>query len=381
MKFSVSHFINLMESETVAPFSGAENHLWVLLPALNAAGVRVELCVLLQQTGARIEDKLAKLRDAGIATFCFNYHPASARSVPFYPLMDLSCIAAVRRHLKQRRDWIVHTHLDPSDANVKIAARLAGCAHVVSTVHNNEPAHLRRAWFCLQRLLDRFTSRHIAISKAVARHLVELEKTPASKVSVIPYGISPPPTVLNRVEARSRLGLRGDMFTVGFVGRLTPQKNVGVLIEAMKRMPSAECVIVGEGELRKILETEAAGAHNIKFVGHRADASELMPAFDVLCLPSKWEGLGLVLIEAMLRGVPVAGSRAGAIPEILDEGRCGTLFDGDDVDSLIQAIEAARSNGGETAARARAFARETFTVEKMTRQTLQLYQELTSTGN
>ena len=70
-----------------------------------------------------------------------------------------------------------------------------------------------------------------------------------------------------------------------------------------------------------------------------------MPGFDVLCLPSRWEGLGLVLVEAMLRGVPVVGSRAGAIPEALGHGAYGVLFEPGDEDGLVAAIARARIDG------------------------------------
>ena len=69
-----------------------------------------------------------------------------------------------------------------------------------------------------------------------------------------------------------------------------------------------------------------------------------MPLFDVLCLPSKWEGLGLVLVEAMLQAVPVIGSRQGAIPEVLAGGEAGDLFDFEDVDATTD--EKFGSRGG-----------------------------------
>jgi glycosyltransferase involved in cell wall biosynthesis len=101
-----------------------------------------------------------------------------------------------------------------------------------------------------------------------------------------------------------------------------------------------------------------------------------MPAFDLLCLPSQHEGLGLVLVEAMLRQVPVAGSRAGAIPEILGNGEYGLLFEAGDPGALAATLEAAADDNrglAERAERALAHARETFSVETMTRRTLAVY--------
>jgi glycosyltransferase involved in cell wall biosynthesis len=363
----VIHFINLKETPTYAPFSGAENHLFTLLPALSARGWRVELGVLLHQTGPRIQRKIAELRAQRIGVHCFPYrHP-----------FDPACLAALHKHLSLRRDWIVHTHLDPSDVYGKIAARLAGRRRVISTVHNNEPEHLGPKWSYLLRLLDRLTTHHIAISEAVRRHLIELERVAPEKVTVIPYGVPLPTGVGDRAELRARLGLPPDQFVLGFVGRLVEQKNVSLLVAAMKRLPEAVCAVVGDGALRNQLEREAAGSSTVRFLGHQPQAENLMPAFDALCLPSRWEGLGLVLVEAMLRGVPVIGSRAGAIPEVLGQGQYGVLFEPDDVAGLVEAVAAVRAQGAELATRARPYAQATFSVEKMVERTLAVYSKVT----
>ncbi len=364
---SVIHFIVLNETETSAPFSGAENHLFVLLRALREAGLTVELGILLQHGGPAIEAKIAELQSQGIAVSCF----------PFRYIIDPLCVAVVRRHLLSRRDWIIHTHLDDADVVGKTAAWLAGCRRVVSTVHNNELKHDGPKWFYLLRLMDRLTKHHIAITHVVNRHLVEVERVAPEKVTVIPYGVLPPPAEDDRLTLRARLGLPEEAFIVGYVGRLIPQKNLPLLIKAMARTPDMLCAIVGGGELQEQLERQAAGLSNVRFLGYHPQAASLMPAFDALCLPSRWEGLGLVLVEAMLRRVPIVGSRAGAIPEVLGEGQYGVLFGPDDVDGLVRALKTVRASGAELADRAYHYARATFTVEKMVARTLAVYEQLT----
>lgn len=363
---SVIHLIHLWETQKLSPFSGAENHLFVLLPALRSAGVRVELGVLLIQSGPAIESKIAELRAQGIEVNCF----------PYRPVIDLRCIGALHRHLASRRVHIVHTHLDYADVTGKIAARLAGCSRVVSTVHNTEPSHLRPKWFYLLRLLDHLTTRHIAISEAVRRHLVELERVAPGKVTVIPYGVHPPDMTSDRAALRAQLGIPDDRFVVGFVGRLVEQKNVSLLIAAMVQLPDALCLIIGDGALRSELEQLAADLSNVQFVGYQPQAEALMPVFDVLCLPSHWEGLGLVLVEAMLRRVPIVGSRAGAIPEVLDNGQYGILFEPNDLAGLVEALRSARALGATFVERAYECARQTYTVDKMVERTLTVYGEL-----
>ena len=112
MTLSVIHFINLKETPTFAPFSGAENHLWVLLPALRAAGVRVELGLLLQAMGPRIQAKIAELR-APLAALVQKYIPDRSfhRSQPVLTVVVVRGEAGVVREqlavtlLRRRGLW------------------------------------------------------------------------------------------------------------------------------------------------------------------------------------------------------------------------------------------------------------------------------------
>ena len=145
--------------------------------------------------------------------------------------------------------------------------------------------------------------------------------------------------------------------------------------------PDITCLIVGDGELRSELEHLARrlGCANVRFLGAQSDAAGLMPLFDVLCLPSLWEGLGLVLLEAMLQDVPIVASRAGAIPEVLDDGKCGVLIDPSMVSSLLDAIDMVRIEPARRLALVRA-AREhvarVYRIERMGEETCSLYGEL-----
>jgi glycosyltransferase involved in cell wall biosynthesis len=162
---------------------------------------------------------------------------------------------------------------------------------------------------------------------------------------------------------------------------LTAQKNVPLLIRAMALRPDVKCLIVGDGERRAELEqlARALGCANVRFTGAQPEAACLMPLFDVFCLPSIWEGLGVVLLEAMLQNVPIVGSRAGAIPEVLDHGRCGILIDPNSVESLVEAIDTLRTDSARRdslIAAAREHAASTYAVQRMGDETCHLYSEL-----
>jgi len=139
-------------------------------------------------------------------------------------------------------------------------------------------------------------------------------------------------------------------------------------------------VIVGSGPLRGALEQRIAerSLQNVRLVGNVPDARTLITAFDLFCLPSLWEGLGLVLIEAMLQRVPIAGSSRGAIPEILGHGQFGELFEPTPA-GIAAAIAAARDRPERARARAdHAYlhAVDLFTVPRMVSETVAVYAAL-----
>jgi glycosyltransferase involved in cell wall biosynthesis len=183
---------------------------------------------------------------------------------------------------------------------------------------------LFKAWFSLT-MPKRY--KFVAISENV-RSFVSLNLgIPLEQIKLLRYGIDvaarPSP-----LGSRANLGLPQNAFLVAFIGRLVPQKNLLRFCQALKLAPKVHGVLVGAGPLEAELREFAAQEHttNLSFIGPLDEASRYMHLFDLICLPSIHEGLGLVLLEAMAAGVPVCGARAGAIPEVLDNGALGALF-------------------------------------------------------
>jgi glycosyltransferase involved in cell wall biosynthesis len=364
-----------------SPFSGAEKHLLLLLRAQAERGCVPELLMLVHRHGPQLSAEIKRLAACGIAvhTFAFDLPRHGSRRVKLFRGMRL--LNRLRRFLQSRRQSVIHTHLPHADILGTIAARLAGCRHVVCSTHNNEPSHTTWKWRVIHRILGRITQHHIAISDTVRQHLIRFADVAEDRIATIPYGVPRPNFVRNRDTTRRMFGIDRDAFVVGFVGRLVRQKNIPVLLRAIADRPQVECVIAGSGELETELREIAAdlALSNVRFLGHVPDAQRLMPALDVLCLPSRWEGLGLVLIEAMLLGVPIIGSRGGAIPEVLGNGQFGMLFDVDDDQALAGALEQARRDPEflqEISRRARQRAERLFTVSRMVEHTASVYQRV-----
>ena len=372
---AVTHVSPFGDYEGRIVFSGAENHLFQLMAGQRAAGLDVELIMLVVHDGPRLAAKARELEAQGIKVERHVYDRRLAPSIG--RAAWVAQMPTLVRLMRGRRGRIVHTHQPHASQLGRLAARLAGCRAIVDSVHNDEPHFARADWRLRLKALAKVTCKTIAITERVKAHLVRNVGMSASEIVVIPYGIAPPATI-DREAARASLGLAADAFVVGFVGRLVPQKDIGTLLDAVQSLPGAHLCIVGAGEEEAALRAHVArlGLGNVHFAGARPNGAELMAAFDVFALPSRWEGLGLVLLEAMARGVPIAATRGGAIPEVLADGELGLLSDVGDAAGLARNIAALRDDAklrADYAARGRRAIGERYGVDAMVRATTDVY--------
>ena len=323
----------------VTRISGAERHLLFLLAGLRTRGVDARLIILIEPDQP-MDDMVAA---------------AEARRIPIRRVAigrdyDLLLPWRLQRVLRQAKPDIVHTHLVHADTYGYVAAKLAGVAAVVSSRHLDDAFRYRARWRRINRRLWRMIDAGIAISAAMKQFALEIEAAPASKVHVVRYGmeyswLSDEDIDAARLRLRTELKLPADAQLLGMACRLVEQKGIPYALEALRRIrsdfPRAQLVIAGDGEkageLRR-LASMLGIADRVFWLGWRADAAELMAAFDIFLLPSLHEGFGLVLLEAMSRRLPIVASRVGAIPEVIVHGETGILVEPRNVDDLAQAM-------------------------------------------
>lgn len=275
---------------------------------------------------------------------------------------------------------LVHTHLVHGDVYGAIAAQASGAA-LVSSKHNDDP--FRTGLFRhLDRLLAVRADRLIAISHALGRFEVERCGLPARKLRVVHYGMDTTPRAWAggpspAVPQGARLLLA--------LGRLTGQKGHDVLVRALPGVldahPDAVVAIVGDGPLKarlRALADELGVGGAVLLPGRTGDVVGWLERAELLVHPSRWEGFGLVLLEAMLAGLPVVASRVSAIPELVAHGETGLLVEPDSPESLAAALIAlladwSRREGMSRAARVRA--RAEFSVDLMVKRTREVYRE------
>ena len=131
-----------------------------------------------------------------------------------------------------------------------------------------------------------------------------------------------------------------------YVGRLSAEKEIARLRDVIRALPEARLAIVGDGPVRHELERHFKGTHTV-FTGYlRGEAlANAYASADLFVLPSKTETLGLVLLEAMASGCPVVACRAGGVPDAVQDGFTGFLFEPTDPDGLVNTVKRALSSG------------------------------------
>lgn len=311
---------------------GAENHLLSLVTGLDRR--RFDCDVVYLKGEGRLAPRFA---DAAIPVAHFEME--GLRKAASWPRLV--------RWLRERSYHVVHTHLFKADVYGGLAAERAGVPSIVTTKHNEDQYLRKRLYRWIGQRAAGKTRRVVCISEAVRRFFLDVAGLPRELLEVIPYGIDPlPPLPRTEGEAlRSELGIPPETPLVVTVGRLTKQKGQSDLVRAMAHVNPGMLLIVGSGEEEKALRAcarEHGVGERVRFAGWRADVRRVLAACDVFCLPSRWEGFGLVLLEAMREERPIVATSVGAIPEVLDA--VGFLVPPGDVAGLANAIRQAIHN-------------------------------------
>ena len=280
---------------------------------------------------------------------------------------------------------VVHAHLPSAAVGARLATRgLRPRPALVYTEHNTwgryRPA-TRRANAATFRMNDAV----VAVSRGVANSISAGKGS--VPVTVIPNGVDAERVrarALPRARAREELSLPSDAPVVGTVGGITAKKGHAALVRAaasvVTRIPDARFVVVGlpidADPVRREIERAGLGDH-VVLAGYRPDAAALMPAFDVYCLPSRFEGMPVSLLEAMSLGIPPVATAVGGVPEVVTDGEDALLVPPDDPDALAGALTALLEDGERRSSIGKRAARtaERFGLESMVRRIEEVYLE------
>lgn len=301
-----------------------------------------------------------------------------------HPLDDWRTLCRLAGAVRSGSAVLLHAHGFKAGLVTRPVARLCRIPCLV-TVHG-ELAHGGPSLFGplyrgAERCFSRWTDGYISVSQWLARELVTVYGVPEQRIIVIPNGIyrqresSTPPYPLPFAGGR----------IVGTVARLAPQKGVEYFVRAAAvlkdSIPDASFVVVGDGPLRRELETLAESLElqgRIHFTGYVEDVYGVLQQLDLYVQPSLSEGQGIGVLEAMGAGCPVVASDTGGLRELVRHGENGLLVPPADAAGLADAIAALLANREYAvllAVRAKA-GTECYDSAAMIRQTADVYRKM-----
>jgi glycosyltransferase involved in cell wall biosynthesis len=289
---------------------GTERLLAGTVRHLDRARFEVEVAYLLPWKDAFVSE----IEAAGVPVHCLD-----ARRQ-----LSVGWLGKLRRLVHDRDIDLVHTHMPLPAAAARTVLR--GDRPVFVHTEHNMWGRYRLPTRLANRLTYQRNAGVIAVSDGVAGSI----RSPVP-VEVVTHGIDTerlrPAGSETRAAARAELGLAPDAPVVGTVGNFTAKKDQATLLAAAALVagdhPGLRVVLVGSGPLEDELRSRADQlglGDAVLFAGSRDDVFELLPAFDLFALSSRFEGLPIALLEAMASGVPPVVTRVGGIPEVVTDG-------------------------------------------------------------
>jgi glycosyltransferase involved in cell wall biosynthesis len=357
--------VKVLHVHKLTGVGGSERHLLTLLPALRERGIDARFLGL-DVAGSDAERFYRELDAPALRVRCGpDLSPRMARDV----------VRAVRAEAPD----LLHTHLVHGDVYGALAAGITRTPFV-STRHNDD-RYLLGPFRYVDRAFARRARRLIAISDAVRSFLERAGHDPA-KLVTIHYGLDELPQVPSE-RTPAEAGVPEGAPLVLSVGRLTEQKDHPTALRAFAAAghPEARLALLGIGPLEaetRALAAELGIADRVVMPG-RLELRDWLERADVFLHTSRWEGFGMVLLEAMLAGLPVVATRVSAVPEVVADGETGVLVDPGNWRAVGAALDRYLSDAGQARAAGEAGlrrARERFSVARMADRTVDVYERI-----
>jgi glycosyltransferase involved in cell wall biosynthesis len=312
--------IKVLQAIRQGQVGGGETHILNLVREMDKNTYEP---VVLSFTGGQMIDSLNKM---GIA----NHVIATEKP------MDIRVWKAVKRLLIREKIDLVHVHGTRANSNVYWAARSLGIP-VVYTIHgwsfhDDQPWHVKKMRVAFEKWITKRTTCNISVSSSNQQTGRRYIKGFHSFVvnNGIDLQVFHPQQVATTV--RSELGIPASACVVGFIGRMTEQKDPLTLIRAFKtaltQYPQLVLLMVGEGTLQQEaieLAAQLGIAQQVIFTPFRQDVPALLQAIDIYCLPSLWEGLPIGLLEAMAMEKAVIATAVDGSKEIVQHAKNGMV--------------------------------------------------------
>lgn len=250
-----------------------------------------------------------------------------------FSIKNLSNIWAVYKLIKKLKPDVVHTAAAEANFHGIIAAKLAGVKMIIGEEIGipNHSSAAQKVFQWVYKLADKV----IGVSKSVKDHLVKTGEISEHKGIVIYNPVSFP----SKQEFE-----KSEKFNIVYIGRLEKVKNVETLVKAFSKIQNnkIQLTIVGDGREMDNLQNlvnELKITEAVLFEGFQNNIGKYLSAADLYVLPSYSEGFGIAAVEAMFLKVPVLATQVGGVPEFINHGENGWLFDPYSMEDLVEKLE------------------------------------------
>ncbi|HOW36380.1 MAG TPA: glycosyltransferase [Candidatus Omnitrophota bacterium] len=277
--------------------------------------------------------------------------------VPFYKIhfpklrFKISTVLFLSRIVRKHRIHLANTHHTSPLIQGFLPFKLFNRVKLIHTEHSplkfDKKIHSRA--LAMEKFLLGKVDAVVGVSKSVCKYFEDELHVPARKIRYVPNGIDINRFNLSNFDRqayRQKLGLREDDVVVGLFANLREEKNHHLLIEALSTLHSqgydkAKLLLCGSGpkenELRALV-SRLRLENNVIFLGTRFDIPELMSSIDIYCLPSRYEGMPMSILEAMAAKKPVIATNVEGIKEVIENGFNGILIKENSAEELASAI-------------------------------------------
>ena len=375
--------MKILHCSKIIGIAGSENYLLNILPALLKAKIQIEFLSIVpfNEKGSEIIFN-KKLEEKGVKVHTLYYNI-------YFPL---TLCLLIYQLIKKRKIEIVHSHLIHADFFIAFTKYLfKGDYKIVSTKHGYEESYNNKFGFDssfkkkdfywrIAKWSEKRVHKSFAISNGLKQLYIGLGICKASKLDLIHYGFNFP-----KID-NSDNSLRFSENQLVIVGRLTEFKGHRYLIDIISILKDRVCdfklIIVGSGHLEMKLKDLVRSKNLTKFVtflGYKSNGRDYMANSDIVLIPSRAEGFGVVVLEAMSVKKPIIAFNVPSLNELIENEKTGYLIAPYNIELYAKKIEQLINNPekrNEISNNAHKKLKEYFCLERMLKETISFYESL-----
>jgi len=363
-----------------------------LIDHFGLGGAQSVIADLIEARGSHIQPHVIALRNRSLDKLIRRIEDSGAS----YQTLSLDKynpigVWRLRNALRRGSFDLLHTHLEYSNTFGVVAAASLGRyqPRIVRHIHADPWLHNSIVFRTVARATRRYVGAHVAPGPGTAAAAASMLATGPDRVSTIRNGVDIQSFETAAIDNERVRTLRGGAKrVVGFAGRLADGKDPLTLIDSMPALlaaePSTRLLIVGDGPLREKLTDRCRQnnlSHAVTFTGYLENMAEAYRAMDVLAFATKYEGLPVSIIEAMLMRIPVVATEVPGVTDIVIDGSTGLLTAPADVSSMAVGVLRLFTDPGLAESlqnTAYDIVRTTYSRQRMADETERLYAEVMS---